>query len=253
METPLIEESQTNSDQDLLQPPATETRGANRHALKIAGITTLVCLLVSCQAFTLYMVMGQRQQIQTLQVSSQIASRQAQIATTRMKIPIDKLPLMNIFEEDILPHLIVEKQLEEFMDFKLPHFKSSFLVNLQNMKQGVNETFWKGFESWLKYWLIFQKAQAPVPHPESMTKCQMEASVQGLLGSFRPECDDQGNYKPLQCWGSTGHCWCVDQDGQTMDSSHTSGRPNCDAGNSFPADETSGDDSTTQDPPVINN
>uniref|UniRef100_A0A8C5D3Y0 Nidogen 2 n=1 Tax=Gadus morhua TaxID=8049 RepID=A0A8C5D3Y0_GADMO len=35
-----------------------------------------------------------------------------------------------------------------------------------------------------------------------------------LLGAFVPECDAYGQYKPLQCHGSTGHCWCVDDRGQ---------------------------------------
>ncbi|XP_076878389.1 saxiphilin-like [Brachyhypopomus gauderio] len=49
------------------------------------------------------------------------------------------------------------------------------------------------------------------------TKCQQErdnAMVKHLTGSFIPQCDMQGNYNPLQCWGSTGYCWCVDSTGQ---------------------------------------
>ncbi|KAM9766649.1 nidogen-2 isoform 2-T2 [Menidia menidia] len=40
--------------------------------------------------------------------------------------------------------------------------------------------------------------------------------VQGRpnLGAFIPQCDSSGHYRPLQCHGSTGHCWCVDSDGQ---------------------------------------
>ena len=30
------------------------------------------------------------------------------------------------------------------------------------------------------------------------------------LGSFIPDCDENGNYKPLQTHGSTGSSWCVD-------------------------------------------
>ncbi|XP_072239421.1 nidogen-2-like [Leuresthes tenuis] len=33
-------------------------------------------------------------------------------------------------------------------------------------------------------------------------------------GAFVPQCDSDGHYRPLQCHGSTGHCWCVDSRGQ---------------------------------------
>uniref|UniRef100_A0A3Q2YWJ2 Thyroglobulin type-1 domain-containing protein n=1 Tax=Hippocampus comes TaxID=109280 RepID=A0A3Q2YWJ2_HIPCM len=35
-----------------------------------------------------------------------------------------------------------------------------------------------------------------------------------VVGSFVPQCDSSGHYTPLQCHGSTGHCWCVDSQGQ---------------------------------------
>ncbi|XP_066552549.1 nidogen-1 [Amia ocellicauda] len=35
-------------------------------------------------------------------------------------------------------------------------------------------------------------------------------------GLHIPSCDSQGNYNPLQCHGSTGHCWCVDRNGQEI-------------------------------------
>ncbi|XP_026157559.1 nidogen-2 [Mastacembelus armatus] len=35
-----------------------------------------------------------------------------------------------------------------------------------------------------------------------------------IVGDYVPQCDDNGQYTPLQCHGSTGHCWCVDSRGQ---------------------------------------
>ncbi|KAL1257619.1 hypothetical protein QQF64_010863 [Cirrhinus molitorella] len=52
-----------------------------------------------------------------------------------------------------------------------------------------------------------------------------------LTGAFIPQCDEEGQYRPLQCHGSTGHCWCVDSRGQERAGTRTPpGTPstNCD-------------------------
>ncbi|KAM9334126.1 nidogen-2 [Symphorus nematophorus] len=42
----------------------------------------------------------------------------------------------------------------------------------------------------------------------------LENGGQPSIGAFIPQCDSDGRYRPLQCHGSTGHCWCVDSRGQ---------------------------------------
>ncbi|KAF4102024.1 hypothetical protein G5714_016824 [Onychostoma macrolepis] len=52
-----------------------------------------------------------------------------------------------------------------------------------------------------------------------------------LIGAFIPQCDEEGQYRPQQCHGSTGHCWCVDSRGQERAGTRTPpGAPtiNCD-------------------------
>ncbi|KAB5562577.1 hypothetical protein PHYPO_G00019510 [Pangasianodon hypophthalmus] len=77
-------------------------------------------------------------------------------------------------------------------------------------------------------------------HPERLkTQCEqhrdtVQAGVDGLpvVGAFVPECDEEGRYRPRQCHGSTGHCWCVDSKGQERAGTRTPpGTPptNCDA------------------------
>uniref|UniRef100_A0A673BKK7 Nidogen 2a (osteonidogen) n=1 Tax=Sphaeramia orbicularis TaxID=375764 RepID=A0A673BKK7_9TELE len=41
------------------------------------------------------------------------------------------------------------------------------------------------------------------------------------IGAFIPQCDSDGRYRPLQCHGSSGHCWCVDSTGQERPGTRT--------------------------------
>ncbi|XP_072239725.1 uncharacterized protein [Leuresthes tenuis] len=42
-----------------------------------------------------------------------------------------------------------------------------------------------------------------------------------LIGAYIPQCDEDGQYAPRQCHGSTGHCWCVDRSGQEKPGTRT--------------------------------
>lgn len=73
------------------------------------------------------------------------------------------------------------------------------------------------------------------------TKTQCETHRDSLLGAtgprgprppvgqFIPRCDDNGAYEPMQCHGSTGHCWCVDRNGQEIPGTRSGpgSRPMC--------------------------
>ncbi|XP_030050841.1 nidogen-1 [Microcaecilia unicolor] len=49
------------------------------------------------------------------------------------------------------------------------------------------------------------------------------------VGQFVPQCDEHGEYTPVQCYPSTGHCWCVDREGNEIDGTRTGPgvRPPC--------------------------
>ena len=56
------------------------------------------------------------------------------------------------------------------------------------------------------------------------------ANATGKVGEFVPQCEEDGSYSPLQCWGSTGYCWCVDEDGVEISGTALGpgeGIPNC--------------------------
>ena len=46
--------------------------------------------------------------------------------------------------------------------------------------------------------------------------CPALRGQSGGIGAFIPQCEDDGSFSSVQCWGSTGYCWCVES---------TSGRP----------------------------
>ena len=64
-----------------------------------------------------------------------------------------------------------------------------------------------------------------------LTPCEQEVeNATGLLGEFIPQCEDDGSYSPMQCWGSTGYCWCVDSNGLEIPGTSIAtweGTPNC--------------------------
>ncbi|CAB3377690.1 Hypothetical predicted protein [Cloeon dipterum] len=50
---------------------------------------------------------------------------------------------------------------------------------------------------------------------------------QDILGSYVPECDVLGFYRPTQCHSSIGTCWCVDKHGVEFANTRTRGKPDC--------------------------
>ena len=56
------------------------------------------------------------------------------------------------------------------------------------------------------------------------------ANATGAIGEFIPQCEEDGSYSPIQCWWSTGYCWCVDEDGIEIPETAIAswdGVPNC--------------------------
>ncbi|KAM6953203.1 H-2 class II histocompatibility antigen gamma chain-like [Aplochiton taeniatus] len=255
--------------------------GSNRRAFKVAGLTVLACLLLATQALTAYMVIGQKQQIQTLQKNSENMhkqlTRKAQVAPVQMHMPMNNMPLLMDFSDaepkktktpmtqlEDTSIVSVEKQVKDLLQVlmptfcvfgqnsELPKFNETFLANLQSLKKQTDENEWKGFETWMRQWLIFQMAQEMPPVPPTTeghisnnsvlffvpppaiplrTHCQLAAAPGAVRpGFFKPHCDEQGNYFPVQCWHSTGYCWCVDQAGTEKAGTLTRGRPKCDEG-----------------------
>ncbi|XP_044219649.1 CD74 molecule, major histocompatibility complex, class II invariant chain a [Thunnus albacares] len=255
-DAPLARGSLAGSE-EVLVTSAVPRGSSNSRALKVAGLTTLACLLLASQVFTAYMMFNQGQQIHSLQKNSERMGKQLTrsskaAAPMKMHMPMNSLPLLMDFTTDEdsktsktpltklqdIAIVNVEKQLKDLLQVsELPHVNETFLVNLQSVEKQMNESEWKSFESWMRYWLLFQMAQQtpapPTAQPVSTikTKCQLEAAPGGAkIGSYKPQCDEQGRYKPMQCWHATGYCWCVDESGTPIEGTTMRGRPDCQRG-----------------------
>ncbi len=64
-------------------------------------------------------------------------------------------------------------------------------------------------------WILFSVSMA-IPCPQN---------TMYLIGSYRPQCQDNGAWYPKQCWGSTGACWCVDTEGERVSQRTPAGVP----------------------------
>ncbi|XP_058852067.1 HLA class II histocompatibility antigen gamma chain-like [Acipenser ruthenus] len=244
-------------------------RDSSNRGWKIGGFTLLGLLLIAGQAITVYFVMAQKGQISSLQEHTDILKKQLNnqqhaplSPPKKLRMPMFNMPMLVSDSADEKPKKIpmtpledtatvsLEKQVkgllqQEDPDQTLPQFNETLLDNLKSLKEQMNSSDWKGFESWLRHWLLFQMAQkkpaqptiAPVqtttPMEESgvQSKCQLEASSPSVHpGVYRPQCDEEGNYLPKQCWSSTGYCWCVDKNGDELPETRTRSRLDCNFG-----------------------
>ncbi|XP_045919984.1 thyroglobulin-like [Micropterus dolomieu] len=60
--------------------------------------------------------------------------------------------------------------------------------------------------------LLSLSRASPVFYTTNKTESLCESMSQQsniAVGRFVPQCDDNGNFLPQQCWASTGYCWCV--------------------------------------------
>nr|XP_033782826.1 HLA class II histocompatibility antigen gamma chain [Geotrypetes seraphini] len=124
----------------------------------------------------------------------------------------------------------------------IPDFNKSLLENLEDLKKGMTARDWKEFESWSHKWLLFNLVQNAnkngtdknlrhdVTEAPIMSKCQLEArqtSEKHYPGTFIPQCEPNGDYLLMQCWRSTGLCWCVFKNGTEIPETRTRAKLDC--------------------------
>ena len=67
----------------------------------------------------------------------------------------------------------------------------------------------------------------------------------GGIGCYIPQCTENCEWEPMQCWGSTGYCWCVDVNGVEIEGTSMpswQGFPECEEFNSSLAGDVNGDE-----------
>ena len=61
--------------------------------------------------------------------------------------------------------------------------------------------------------------------PQEQTSCQKAVQEVGGVaappGTYVPQCDEHGEYKPVQIHAGTGQSWCVDRQGTEIPGSRT--------------------------------
>ncbi|XP_007457443.1 PREDICTED: testican-3 isoform X3 [Lipotes vexillifer] len=86
----------------------------------------------------------------------------------------------------------------------------------------------------------FQRQQDP-PCQTELGSIEERLGVKKLLGQYVPQCDADGYYKPTQCHGSAGQCWCVDRYGREVVGSRRRGAADCAIDFEISGDFASGD------------
>ncbi|KAG1931301.1 CD74 molecule, major histocompatibility complex, class II invariant chain a [Pimephales promelas] len=211
------------------------TRNPNGKALKVAGLTVLACLLLAGQALTAYMVWGQKEHISALtsgqeKLKTELTRKISAGAPKAMHLPMNSMALLKDFSE-------------ETSDSTTDKKKSSPLLKLQpvftNQREGSGQL--DGGKLMAKRMNLPMRSlpllmntdeeikATPQSAVEVESKCELDSERHVRPGFFKPECDEQGNYKPMQCWHSTGYCWCVDKDGKQIEGTLMRGRPQCDS------------------------
>ncbi|XP_055980622.1 HLA class II histocompatibility antigen gamma chain [Sorex fumeus] len=237
------------------QHPRAQQSNCSRGALA-TGFSIMVALLLAGQATMAYFLYQQQGRLDKLMVTSQtLKMEQLRLSLPKSAKPVGKyrmaapmmmqaLPMAEQFQkplqnatkygnatQDHVMHLLQRADpLKEY-----PQMKGSFPENLKQLKDSMSSLEWKAFEGWMHQWLLFEMSKnsqdvGPTEAPtKALTKCQEEVSRVSAVhpGSFRPKCDENGNYLPLQCYGSIGYCWCVFPNGTEVPNTRSRGHLNC--------------------------
>lgn len=218
--------------------PSQETvanRGGNSNgkALKVAGLTVLACLLLAGQALTAYLVWGQKEHISALttgqeKLKTELTRKMSASPPKAMHLPMNSMPLLKDFSDESSDQTSSKKS-----SVPLTKLQPIFTNQREGSgQQDASKMMAKRMQLPMRSLPLLvdvdeEAKSSPESAVEVQSKCQLESQRQVRPGYFKPQCDEQGNYLPMQCWHSTGYCWCVDKDGAEIPDTRMRGRPQC--------------------------
>lgn len=232
----------------------------------VTALTVLVAVLVAGQAVMAYFITQQNSKIQKLDQTTkhlQLKDMMKNLpgsppAQIKSKMRTFNIPMalklydgsetnMNELEhlaqtdnkvEDAAKYMLLRGN--PLRKYTLPN--GTILENLRELKKSLTDQEWMNFDAWMHQWYLFflvqntGKAAEPLPPQKNiavtgaplMTECQTLSRIPTLTGAYKPQCEQNGDFKPRQCWPSTGYCWCVYRNGTEVPDSRTRwSRPAC--------------------------
>uniref|UniRef100_A0A8C1EEA3 CD74 molecule, major histocompatibility complex, class II invariant chain a n=1 Tax=Cyprinus carpio carpio TaxID=630221 RepID=A0A8C1EEA3_CYPCA len=185
------------------------------------------------QALTAYLVWGQKEHISALttgqeKLKTELTRKMSGAPPKAMHLPMKSMPLLKDFSDDS------SDQTSKKSSVPLTKLQPIFT----NQKEGsgqldASRLMPKQMQLPMRSLPLLMDTDDDVKStPESavevQSKCQLESQKQMKPGFYKPQCDEQGNYLPMQCWHSTGYCWCVDKNGNEIPGTSVRGRrPDC--------------------------
>ncbi|KAG8579508.1 hypothetical protein GDO81_010918 [Engystomops pustulosus] len=228
----------------------------------VPALSIFVALLLAGQAVSVYFITQQQGKINELDTTTKQLRLNEMIRKLPGTPPSQKRPkpmmaMSSIAlavdddgtQQKLLEAAMTSNRMEDAAHYMLlqgnpmrtfPSFNGTILTNLRKLKRTMTFEQWMQFEAWMQNWYLFYLVQntkapetPPPPNVETvtgapvLTNCQMRSQIHHLPGAFKPQCDEDGNYKSKQCWRSTGFCWCVYKNGTEVESTRTRAPLDC--------------------------
>nr|XP_023655190.1 testican-3 isoform X2 [Paramormyrops kingsleyae] len=114
--------------------------------------------------------------------------------------------------------LLDQSELSSLYLDKNEHCIKSFFISC--------DTYGDGLISNNEWCSCFQRHEEP-PCQSELSSITTQQAGKKLLGLYIPSCDEDGYFKPHQCHGSSGQCWCVDRYGNELARSRTARPADC--------------------------
>ncbi|XP_075066160.1 HLA class II histocompatibility antigen gamma chain isoform X2 [Mixophyes fleayi] len=225
----------------------------------LTALSVFVGILIVGQAATVYFLTQQQTKITELGTTTNMMKLEALIKKLpgsqparnkpKMRMASFNIPLVAEDSNNPTPNLEeiakATNKIEDAAKYillrgnplrKYPTFNGTILDNMRSLKKSLSEEEWMVFDAWMQQWYLFYLVQntktPPSKGPMStgspvLTPCQIKASSHAMPGTFLPQCDEKGDFTPMQCWRSTGFCWCVYQNGTEVPETRTRAKPDC--------------------------